>query len=273
MPAGETPYPNTDYMDVRIVLDPFWLAKTYSAHTYQSLWENRFGDDFGVSGFSRFPNSMNTYNSSDNAIPVEFIATYCNITEEGFEEQQGVAYSPTDVAGREEAYQTYQSGENRQVSLTFKFQALAKDPLGPRDEEAASLGEDVQSPFQVMFWARWLGLLKERVYYQTEGTYFTFGPPPVLLKIGSLLVMRAVCTGADITWQPPFELPYMLPHGADVACTFVSVMAPPPYGTPEDPDTYVPEYRLHPTVANLLQGVPRYNQRVQFFGGFGWRSA
>lgn len=124
--------------------------------------------------------------------------------ESGVQENASPNYADTDVVGRAELYKNWISTSNREITITFKFRV--------QDAGRAAINNEVIYP------ARFLDKLKYPVY--DPGAELQYAPPPVLLRIGELLHVRAVVTNADITWMEPFEPDTLLPHGADVPCTF-----------------------------------------------------
>jgi hypothetical protein len=128
--------------------------------------------------------------------------TYVNL-EEGIQETASPNYSDIEITGRAEGYKVFSGTSNKEITLTFRFQAT----------DHATVKEDVIYP------ARFLDALK---YPLTNGN-LSYPPPPCLLKIGTLLMARVVVTSADITWEAPFDVETMEPHSASVPVTFTIV--------------------------------------------------
>ena len=124
--------------------------------------------------------------------------------EAGVQENASPNYADTDVVGRGELYKHWVSTANREVVLTFKFRVQGSGKQAIYDE--------------VIYPARFLDKLKYPVH--DFGTGQSYSPPTVLLRIGQLLMVRAVVTNADIQWVEPYEPESLLPHGADVPVTF-----------------------------------------------------
>lgn len=132
--------------------------------------------------------------------------------EEGIQEAAPANYSPQDVIGRAESYQTYVGQQTREITLTFKFRV--------QGEKFSDLIAAIQQ--EVLFPVRWLDALQHPII--DPSSQLSHAPPPLLLTIGRnilpLFVGRVIMIGAAITWQPPFEPRLLIPHGADVACIF-----------------------------------------------------
>lgn len=159
--------------------------------------------------------------------------------ESGFSESAQPNYAVTEVVGRAEQYQTYINTGNREIDLTFRFHAqglrefadTAVTRVGGQSEAEAErvvqrerlaqiLTEEVVNP------AIWLEALKHPVVAAVEAvgdSSRSFGPPPVMLKIGRLLYARCVVTQSTLTWQAPFDPETLLPFAAEVQVTFVVV--------------------------------------------------
>ncbi len=180
--------PNSGYVNVTVRLDPNW--------TYIDLWKEVFEEHLHLG-------AANPHKRRDG---VAFTALFIEL-EEGFEESFEANYSETDVVGRAEAYMTYTGGSNKEVPLTFQFHVQDGSPLA-----------EVVRP------ARWLDSLKLPVV--DIKAKVSHAPPPLLLQVGSLLIMRCVLATANIQWKSPFEPGTMYPHGAEVQCTFRSVRSP-----------------------------------------------
>lgn len=108
--------------------------------------------------------------------------------EDGFTEDFSPNYADTEVVGRAEAYKTFIGSSNREVSMTFKFWAEAREDIIPG----------------VILPARWLEGLKQPLYLTKEK--ISVAPPPVYLVVGRLLAMRAVVTSASVHWFGPIEV-------------------------------------------------------------------
>jgi hypothetical protein len=130
--------------------------------------------------------------------------------EDGIEESAPVNYADFEIIGRAESYKSFIGTGNREFPLTFKFRVQGVDA---HNREAA-IDAEVLSP------ALWLDGLKQP-YTGSDG--LSHAPPPCLLSLGRLVFGRVVATDVQISWQPPFEPDTLLPHGADVACTFTVV--------------------------------------------------
>lgn len=135
--------------------------------------------------------------------------------EAGIPESSQPNYGDVDVIGRSEAYKIYGNTSSKEVALTFQFRAQNLDGVDVAD----ALQREVVKP------ARFLDALKYPI--TDENTGISYAPPPILLQIGNLLLARAVVTSAELTWQSPFDPDSLLPHGAEVACTFTIVRSLP----------------------------------------------
>jgi len=128
--------------------------------------------------------------------------------EDGLTESAAVNYADTDVVGRAEAYKTFISTGNKQFQINFQFRAQGLETSG--DEISEILQKEVVLP------ARWLDALK----YPIVDQGLTLAPPPCILQIGSLFIARVIADDVQIQWQHPFDPESLLPHGAEVSCTF-----------------------------------------------------
>jgi hypothetical protein len=115
-----------------------------------------------------------------------------------------------EVIGRSEAFKNYIGTANREISFLLQFRAQG---LTSGSKETV-LREEVSKP------ARFLEGLK---YPLIDELGIAHSPPACILILGELLRLRVIATQIDITWQPPFDVDTMLPHGADVQCTFTAV--------------------------------------------------
>jgi len=131
--------------------------------------------------------------------------------DQGVQENSDVTYASNEVVGRGEGYRSYLQTGNKEFPLVFKFQAQGLE--GTRDLRS-TLIKEVREP------ALWLDALK---YPWIGRDGLSHSPPPVLIEIGDLLAARAICSSAEITWQAPFDPDTMLPHGAEVQCSFTVV--------------------------------------------------
>jgi hypothetical protein len=130
--------------------------------------------------------------------------------EEGIEESAAVNYTEFEIVGRAESYKSYIGTDNREFPLVFKFRVQGVDLRTL--EEALNL--------EVMQPALWLDSLKAP-YTGRDG--LAHAPPPCMLSLGQLFFGRVVATDVQISWQSPFDPDTLLPHGADVSCTFAVV--------------------------------------------------
>ncbi len=135
--------------------------------------------------------------------------------EGGIEENSAPSYSDTPVLGRPESYKTYLGTSNRQVSFVFQFRAQGR-PLSGQVTEGIyeALDSEVTKP------ARWLDSLK---YPYVDAQNISHAPPPCILTVGQLLLLRVVVTSCVVKWLPPWDPKTHLPFAADVACTFDAV--------------------------------------------------
>jgi hypothetical protein len=124
-------------------------------------------------------------------------------TEGGISETTTPNYSDSEVVGRAEPFKTFSGTGSKEIAITFNFKAQGERSI--KDE--------------VIYPARFLDALK----YPMSGSRISYPPPPCLLTIGSLFMARVVITAADITWEAPFEVDTLLPHGASVPVTFAVV--------------------------------------------------
>lgn len=134
-------------------------------------------------------------------------------TDSGISDSSSPNYADTDIVGRGELYKNWISTSNKELQITFQFHVQGTG--------ASALRREVTEP------ARFIDALKHNVY--DPGTDISYAPPTVLLQVGSLFLIRAVVTQADIQWQAPFDPGTLLPHHAEVATTFTVTRR-------EDPD-------------------------------------
>jgi hypothetical protein len=138
--------------------------------------------------------------------------------EAGITESVGVNYADTQVVGRPEQYKQYLGTNNREISITLHFQAQGVASGSSTGNTADEwLRKEVQDP------VRWLDSLRFPYIERVGNSTVSHAPPPVVLYIGELLVMRCLLTEAQIQWKAPFDPTTLLPHGADVTCTFTAV--------------------------------------------------
>lgn len=141
-------------------------------------------------------------------------ATFIDL-EGGIEESSSPQYSNTQVLGRPEDFKTYLGTSNRSVNLTFQFRAQGRPSLGGLVEGIYdALDREVQKP------ARWLDSLK---YPYVDAQGISHAPPPCILSIGQLLLLRVIASQITVRWLPPWDVKTHLPFAADVACTFEAV--------------------------------------------------
>lgn len=123
---------------------------------------------------------------------------------EGFQDNSQPTYADTDIIGRGELFKTFMGTSNKELnfSVEFRVQNTGNDAL-----------------YREVIWpARWIEACKHGVF--DDGASLMQAPPPVLVRIGSLLHLRTIVTQADIVWKEPFEPVTMLPHGAQMNLTF-----------------------------------------------------
>lgn len=133
--------------------------------------------------------------------------------EDGIVESGSVNYADADIIGRAEQIKSYVGTGNREIPLTFQFQAQGAEDSA--DDIVASLTREVLYP------AKWLDALKHPYIDQQSG--LSHPPPPVLLTVGGLLTARCLATDVQVTWKPPFHPVLLLPYAAEVTCTFTVV--------------------------------------------------
>ncbi len=139
-------------------------------------------------------------------------------TDGGFSESVGVNYADTQVIGRPEQYKQYTGTNNRELAVTFHFQAQGAPSGGATAQTLAGwLRSEVQNP------VRWLDSLRFPFIETIGNDRISHAPPPIMLWIGELIAMRCLLTEAQITWKPPFDPVTLLPYAADVSCTFTAI--------------------------------------------------
>ena len=132
----------------------------------------------------------------------------------GITEAMSPGYIDTTPLGRAEAYKAWTSNPNRSINVNFKFRAQGLNGTIPDQV----INEEVLLP------ARFLDALKYPVYNPQQDV--SYAPPPVILRIGTLLTARCVLTGGDPQWIfDPMDPDSLLPHGADFNATFEVVRA------------------------------------------------
>lgn len=128
--------------------------------------------------------------------------------ESGVTESVSVNYAETDVIGRAEPHKVWLNNSSRQVAIAFHFQVQ-----GINSSTAQAIEEEVIQP------ARWLDALKYPLFNAQQDV--SYRPPPVILKIGTLLTARCVLTAGDIEWQyDQLDTEQLLPHAANFTATF-----------------------------------------------------
>jgi len=130
--------------------------------------------------------------------------------DQGIAENAAVNYADIEILGRTELFKMFTGTQNREVSLTFQFRA--------QGQSGGTLSDIIDR--EVMQPAKFLDALKFPLIGDDEVSH---APPPCILTIGRLLLIRVVVTEAQITWVPPFDPETMLPYGADVSVTFTAV--------------------------------------------------
>lgn len=207
MPNGRTAIVSDlgDLFTVRI--DPTWR--------YRSLWGSPLGDKLSVHFMD---------------------------LDEGISEAASVNYAGASIIGRGEEIKTYMGTGNREVTLTWKFQAqgIRGSDAGSRvggtnlsalseptlvNSDGVEARDDTGGLFEqldreVMQPAKFLDALKFPLK-QEQGV--SVGPPRLLLTIGQLLSMRCIVIASTLTWRGPFDPATMAPYGAEVQVTFCSV--------------------------------------------------
>ena len=122
---------------------------------------------------------------------------------QGFQDSSQPNYAETDIPGRGELYQTFIGTSNKEVSFTVQFRVQGDGTDAMRRE--------------VVYPARWLDACKHPLW--DDGASLMQAPPPVLFRVGTLYLIRAIITQADIHWMEPFDPTTLLPHGAEVNVT------------------------------------------------------
>ncbi len=136
-------------------------------------------------------------------------------SEAGIDESVAVLYTNTAIVGRPEGYTQYTGTGNRQLAITLQFRAQGQSSgNGYATTTRDWLIREVQDP------VRWLDSLRYPYISDESGTPTSHGTPPIVLYFGELLTMRCNLTEAAIKWMPPFDRASLLPHGAEVPCTF-----------------------------------------------------
>lgn len=128
-------------------------------------------------------------------------------TDSGISDTSAPNYADTDIVGRGELYKNWISTGNKELQITFQFHVQGVGTSALRNE--------------VLLPARFLDALKHPVY--DPGTDLSYAPPTVLVQIGSMFLIRAIVTQADIQWMAPFEPGTQLAHHAEVPTTFAVV--------------------------------------------------
>ena len=181
-----------------IEIDPFWRREHPDGWKGKKITMER-----DETGWLKEIKAEATYR-----LPFHFIDL-----EDGLEESAAVNYADNEVIGRAESYKTYMGTANREIPLTFRFQAqgLQESAL---DELTMVLRREVVGP------ALWLEGLK---YPWTGDDGLSHAPPRCFLRIGDLFSGTVIATDVQLQWQPPFDAASMLPYGATVPCTFTVV--------------------------------------------------
>lgn len=133
------------------------------------------------------------------------------LDESGFTEASQPNYSPTEIIGRAESFQTFTGTANRTIGITIQLQAQGL-------EEGLPIAETLR---REVYWpGLWLAALQ---YPFTEPeSRLSHAPPPVFVQIGELFLQRSVVTNATPTWMPPYDTSTLLPHRANVQCEFTA---------------------------------------------------
>lgn len=138
-----------------------------------------------------------------NPLGEQLNLTYVDFNE-GIGDSSQATYADGDIPGRGELIKTFMGTSNKEISFTAKFRV--------QGEGTDAINREVVWP------ARWLDACKHPHY--DDGAGLSQAPPPVLLQIGRLFMVRAIVSQADIRWVEPFDTVTLLPHGAEVSLTF-----------------------------------------------------
>lgn len=120
-------------------------------------------------------------------------------------------YVSTEVTGRAEGYRAYINTSNRSITVLFRFRAQGL--AGPGAIASQVIEDEVLSP------VRFLDALKYPVFNAQQG--ISYAPPPVILKIGTLITARCILSAGDPQWiYETLDTDSLLPHACDFQATF-----------------------------------------------------
>jgi len=137
---------------------------------------------------------------------------------EGITETATVQYDEEHIVGRASSILSFMGVSARQIPLTFRFHVQGRVGSTGGDTDSAMIAEAIRD--EVLEPVKFLEALK---YPVVDEMGLAHAPPPVILTIGRLAVMRAVVHECQVTWQAPWLIEAMLPYGADVQVTFAEV--------------------------------------------------
>jgi hypothetical protein len=162
--------------------------------------------------------------------------------EADIQEESTPNYADTEVVGRAEQYKTFVGTGNREIPLTFRFQAqglpqntagfdaiktsialqIAGGPGRSVEVDAVSRAQlAILLEAEVVNPALWLDALKYPVIGAGD---LAVAPPPVLLTVGRLIPStRCILTGGSPVWKPPYDPETLLPFAAEFSATFTVV--------------------------------------------------
>lgn len=192
--------PDPTMSNVRITIDPFWLALPLvpggSSHTRGDIWKSQWG----ISG---------------NQVPTDVVTLYCDIATRGLQEQQQPNYAGEAIIGRAEPFLTWMSNGEESFALNLSYAQQTQS-----DASASwSPGSDPHFT-NVMFMGRWLQALTKPLYDNIPGDDQTVEPPVLIVTIGLLKVARCVARSCSLTWGEAFDPGTMVPKCVNAAMAF-----------------------------------------------------
>lgn len=113
--------------------------------------------------------------------------TFYGILPDDIQEQHSANFTPMEIQSRSGPLFAYSSGSARAISLDFD---VHEDYLAEYNGGSADIREYAAN-------------FKALTYPEYMGTKVI--PPSVLLRVGTFILFKGICTNASVTWQKPIR--------------------------------------------------------------------